>query len=99
MVGGRIFARAEPVTRPLSTKGRRRPMNLQAIPVFARQGVVTPRRSSITPPLSEEAKVVTPTTAHPIYRRVRPSLTMEARFQTLLQLAKLLFLAVLAMRP
>src|SRR6266576_2752349 len=98
MVGGRIFARAGPVTRPLSTKGRLRPMNLQAIPVFARQGVVTPRRSSITPPLSEAAKADTPTTADPIYRRVRPSLTMEARSQTLLLLAKLLFPAVLATR-
>src|SRR6266446_1302841 len=100
MVGGPILARAGgPVTRPLSMKARWEPMDGRAIPVLARQGVLTPRRSSITPPLSKEAKAVTPTTAHPIYRRVRRSLTMEARSQTLLPLAEPLFLAALAMRP
>ena len=66
---------------------------------FCSSGMPGPRRSSITPRLSKEAKVVTPSTAAPIYRKVRPSLTTEARSQTLLALAKLSSLAAPATRP
>src|SRR5438874_8697894 len=100
MVGGPILAWAGGrVTRPLPMKARWEPMGGRAIPVLARPGVLTPRRSLITPPLSKEGKGVTPSTAPQIYRRVRRSLTMEARPQTLIPLAELLFLAALAMRP